>query len=160
MSEKKDQMVEIFTDGACSGNPGPGGYGAILRYGKVVKEISGCHRRTTNNRMELTAVIESLRQIKRPCRIRIVTDSNYVVKGMTQWIHGWVKKNWINSQKKPVLNKDLWQTLLKLSQPHQIEWRWVRGHRGHKENERCDELARKAIRKCAQQEIRGGKNHG
>jgi ribonuclease HI len=99
--------------------------------------------------MELTAVIESLRQIKRPSRIKIVTDSNYVVKGMTEWIHGWVKKNWTNSQKKPVLNKDLWETLLKLSKPHQIEWTWVRGHRGHKENERCDELARKAIRKCA-----------
>jgi len=159
MVKNTERIIEIFTDGACSGNPGPGGYGAILRYGKEVKEISGCHPMTTNNRMELTAVIESLRRIKRPCRIRIVTDSNYVVKGMTEWINGWIKRSWINSQKKPVLNRDLWEKLLKLSKPHKIEWRWVRGHRGHKENERCDELARNAIKQCVHQKRLRGRDH-
>ena len=148
MAVKKEELVEIFTDGACSGNPGPGGYGAILRYGKETKEISGCDRKTTNNRMELMAVIEALRRLKRPCRIRIMTDSNYVVKGMTQWISGWVRKNWQNAQKKPVLNRDLWESLLELSRSHEIEWVWVKGHAGHKENERCDELAREAIGHC------------
>ncbi|HBF42433.1 MAG TPA: ribonuclease HI [Desulfobacteraceae bacterium] len=140
--------VEIFTDGACSGNPGPGGYGAILKFGLKVKEISGCNTKTTNNRMEMEAVIEALRQLKRPCKIKIITDSNYVVKGMTKWISGWIKHNWLNSQKKPVLNRDLWETLLNLSQMHQIEWGWIRGHSGHKENERCDKLARTAIKNC------------
>jgi ribonuclease HI len=148
MTERKSKVVELFADGACSGNPGPGGYGAILRYGETVREISGCEPRTTNNRMELRAIIEGLRLLKRPCRVRVVTDSNYVVKGMTQWIRGWVAKNWINSEKKPVLNKDLWEDLLALSSIHSLEWQWVRGHRGHKENERCDELARNAIKKC------------
>lgn len=148
MQDKKENMVEIFTDGACSGNPGIGGYGAILRYGDKIKEISGCHLQTTNNRMEMTAVIEALRLIKKPCKIKVITDSNYVVKGMTEWISGWIKRNWINSQKKPVLNRDLWETLIRLSRQHDIEWLWVRGHAGHKENERCDELARKAIEQC------------
>ena len=148
MTERKGKVVELFADGACSGNPGPGGYGAILRYGETVREISGCEPRTTNNRMELRAIIEGLRLLKRPCRVRVVTDSNYVVKGMTQWIRGWLAKNWINSEKKPVLNKDLWEDLLALSSIHSLEWQWVRGHRGHKENERCDELARNAIKKC------------
>lgn len=148
MANKREELVEIYTDGACSGNPGPGGYGAILRYGTETKEISGCEGNTTNNRMELMAVIEALRRLKRPCRIRITTDSNYVVKGMTEWISGWVRKNWQNAQKKPVLNRDLWESLLELSQPHKIEWLWVRGHAGHRENERCDELAREAIRHC------------
>ena len=139
-------MVELFADGACSGNPGPGGYGTILRYGDATDEISGCDPKTTNNRMELTAVIEGLRLLKRPCRVRVVTDSTYVVKGMSEWIKGWVRKNWKNSQKKPVLNKDLWEELLELSKPHKIEWIWVAGHSGHEENERCDELARRAIR--------------
>ena len=148
MTEKNKGIVEIITDGACSGNPGIGGYGAILRYGRETKEISGCRLKTTNNRMEMMAVIEALRQIKRPCRIRVLTDSNYVVKGMTQWISGWIRRNWINSQKKPVLNKDLWEKLLALSKPHEIEWKWVKGHFGHKDNERCDELAKNAIRNC------------
>ena len=108
MTKKKETLVEIFSDGACSGNPGPGGYGAILRFGQHVKEISGCEPKTTNNRMEMTAVIEALRQLKRPSKIRIVTDSNYVVKGMTEWMPGWIRRNWVNSQKKPVLNRDLW----------------------------------------------------
>ena len=144
----KNRILEIFTDGACSGNPGPGGYGAILKYGEVEKEIWGCERETTNNRMEMTAVIEALRLLSRPCKIRIVTDSNYVVKGMTQWIHGWVKRNWTNAQKKPVLNRDLWEQLLEMSRPHDIEWRWIKGHDGHRENERCDKMARKAILGC------------
>jgi len=148
MAERKGKVVELFADGACSGNPGPGGYGTILRYGETVREISGCEPRTTNNRMELRAIIEGLRLLKRPCRVRVVTDSNYVVKGMTLWISGWVAKNWINSEKKPVLNKDLWEELLALSRTHTVEWQWVRGHGGHKENERCDELARNAIKKC------------
>jgi ribonuclease HI len=148
MHDKKTNIVEIFTDGACSGNPGPGGYGAILKYGENVKEISGCEKTTTNNRMELTAIIEALKQLKRPCKVRIVTDSTYVVNGMTKWIHGWIKRNWVNSQKKPVLNKDLWAKLLTTSKPHQIEWKWIKGHHGHRENERCDELARKSIKQC------------
>ena len=140
--------MKIFTDGACSGNPGPGGYGAVLKYDQHTKEISGCEFMTTNNRMEMMAVIKALRQLKRPCKIRVVTDSKYVVMGMTKWIHGWIKRNWINSQKKPVLNRELWEDLLKLSRPHKIEWEWIKGHNGHPDNERCDQLARDAIKDC------------
>ncbi|MBN1105050.1 MAG: ribonuclease HI [Deltaproteobacteria bacterium] len=140
-----DKVVEVFADGACSGNPGPGGWGAILKYGDNVKEISGFERSTTNNRMEMTAVIEALRLIKRPCRVRVLTDSNYVVKGMSEWVHRWIRKHWLTSDRKPVLNRDLWETLITLSQPHEIAWEWIRGHAGHKENERCDQLARNAI---------------
>jgi len=160
MTEKKAKVVELFSDGACSGNPGPGGYGAILRYGESVKEISGCEPRTTNNRMELRAIIEGLRLLKRPCRVRVVTDSDYVVKGMTRWIKGWVARDWINSEKKPVLNRDLWEELLALSKTHRIEWQWVRGHKGHKENERCDELARMAIKGCKGGNSGGPDSHG
>lgn len=146
---KKDErdIVEIFSDGACTGNPGPGGYGTILRYGKREKEISGYCSGTTNNRMELMAVIGGLEALKRPSRVRIVTDSNYVFKGITTWIHTWQKRNWLNSRKEAVLNRDLWERLLRVSKPHTIEWRWVRGHAGHPENERCDKLAREAIKK-------------
>lgn len=147
-AEGMGDLIEIHTDGACSGNPGPGGYGAILRYRDREKEISGCERETTNNRMELTAVIEALRLIKRPSRIRVVTDSNYVVKGMSEWLPQWIRRNWINAGKKPVLNRTLWEALLSLSRPHKIEWVWIRGHAGHAENERCDRLAREAIRRC------------
>ena len=139
-------IVELFADGACSGNPGPGGYGVILRYGDKSTELSGFAPHTTNNRMELTGVIEGLRLLKRPSRVRVISDSSYLVKGMTEWIQGWIRKKWTNSQKKPVLNKDLWEELLDLSKPHKIEWVWIAGHSGHKENERCDELARSAIR--------------
>ena len=146
MSVKPEpQRVEIFCDGACSGNPGPGGYGAILRYGGKEKEISGGTADTTNNRMELTAVIEALRQLTRPCRVSVTTDSQYVVKGMTEWIEGWQRKGWKNSKKEPVLNRDLWEALLEQSQRHVIQWIWVRGHAGHVENERCDVLAREAL---------------
>jgi ribonuclease HI len=143
------EIVEIFADGACSGNPGPGGYGAILRSGDNVKEISGGEADTTNNRMELMAVIDAFSQLKRPCRVRVLSDSTYVIKGMNEWIHGWLKKNWVNSKREPVLNRDLWESLLKLSAPHQVEWIWVKGHNGHIENERCDELARMAIKNLA-----------
>ena len=139
--------VEIFCDGACSGNPGPGGYGVILRYGGHEKELSGAEGETTNNRMELSGAIMALESLKRPCRVVLTTDSQYLVKGMTELLDGWVKKGWKNSKKEPVVNRDLWERLLVLAKIHQIEWVWVRGHDGHPENERCDELARKAIEK-------------
>lgn len=145
MAENDGQVVEIFCDGACSGNPGPGGYGAILRYGGSTKELSGGEKETTNNRMEMTAAIEALRQLTRPCRIIITTDSQYLVKGMTEWITGWQRKGWRNSKKEPVLNKDLWELLLALTKQHSVQWKWVRGHDGHIENERCDQLAREGV---------------
>jgi ribonuclease HI len=145
MGNNKKSPVEIYTDGACSGNPGPGGYGAILKYGAHERMISGYDPATTNNRMEMTAVIEALKAIKKPCTIKIVSDSSYVIKGITEWIKGWVRNNWVNSQKKPVLNRDLWETLQSLASNHDIEWVWVKGHEGHIENEKCDKLAREAI---------------
>jgi len=138
-------LVEIFADGACSGNPGPGGWGTILRSGGHERELSGFAQETTNNRMELTAAIEGLAALKRPCRVRLTTDSEYLKKGMTEWVAGWVKRGWKNSQKQPVANRDLWERLLEVSSHHQVEWHWVRGHAGHAENERCDALARAAI---------------
>jgi ribonuclease HI len=138
-------LVNIFCDGACSGNPGAGGFGCILRYNGHEKELSGADGDTTNNRMEMTAAITALESLKRPCQVKLTTDSQYLVKGMTEWLPGWIRKHWINSKKEPVLNRDLWERLLALSQKHRIEWVWVRGHAGHPENERCDELARKAI---------------
>ncbi len=141
--------MEIFADGACSGNPGVGGFAAILKSDDRVKELSGCEKMTTNNRMELLGVITALEALKRPCKVKVTTDSNYVVKGMNEWIDGWKKKNWLNSQKKPVLNRDLWERLLAAASPHEVEWAWVKGHNGHRENERCDELAREEIKKCA-----------
>jgi ribonuclease HI len=139
--------VDIYCDGACSGNPGPGGYGALLRTGAHEKELSGSAAETTNNRMELTAAIMALEALKRPCSVMVTTDSQYLVKGMTEWSAGWLRKGWLNSKKEPVLNRDLWERLLELAGRHRIEWRWVRGHDGHEENERCDELARMAIEK-------------
>lgn len=144
-SEKK--IVEIFSDGACSGNPGPGGWGTILRWDGHERELSGFDPETTNNRMEMTAAIEGLAALKRPCRVRMTTDSEYLMKGITEWIDGWVRRGWKNSQKKDVANRDLWERLLELTRRHQVEWCWVRGHAGHPENERCDALARAAIRK-------------
>jgi len=146
--EKEKPFVEIFTDGACSGNPGAGGFGVILRCEDREKEISGCEPMTTNNRMELTAAIKALEALKNPCRVKLVTDSNYVVQGMTSWIFQWMRNNWKNSQKKQVLNRDLWEKLLSLSHLHDIRWEWIKGHNEHAENERCDKLARHAIRKC------------
>ena len=138
-------FVEIFADGACSGNPGIGGFGAILRSGQKCRELSGCEKLTTNNRMEMMAVITALEALKRPCSLRITTDSKYLVKGMTEWIEGWKKNNWKNSQRKDVLNRDLWERLLQAAEDHEIEWEWIKGHNGHNENERCDLLAREAI---------------
>jgi ribonuclease HI len=147
---KKDEgrpFVEIFADGACSGNPGMGGFGAILRSGQKCTELSGCEKLTTNNRMEMMAVIAALEALKKPCRVMITTDSKYIVKGMTEWIEGWKRNNWKNSQKKDVLNRDLWERLLRVADDHEIEWAWIKGHNGHYENERCDSLAREAIKK-------------
>ena len=138
-------FVEIYADGACSGNPGVGGFGAILRTREEYKELSGYEELTTNNRMELMGVIAALETLSIPCRVRITTDSNYVVKGMTEWIGSWIRKNWKNSQKKDVLNRDLWERLLTASSAHDAEWVWIRGHTGHPENERCDQLATDAI---------------
>lgn len=138
-------IVEIFSDGACSGNPGPGGYGTILRFGEHVKELSGFAPETTNNRMELLGAIAGLEALTRPCAVRLTTDSQYLVKGMTEWVVGWQRKGWKNSKKEEVANRDLWERLLLLAGKHQIEWVWVKGHAGHTENERCDELARAAI---------------
>jgi len=142
--------IEIFCDGACSGNPGPGGFGAILRAGGKVRELSGGERDTTNNRMEMTAAITALEALSRPCRVTVTTDSQYLVKGMKEWLPGWIRKGWRNSKKEPVLNRDLWERLNALAAVHQIEWHWVRGHDGHAENERCDELARLAIKQFQQ----------
>ncbi len=137
--------IEIYCDGACSGNPGAGGWGCILRWNGHEKELSGADGETTNNRMELTAAIEALASLKRPCDVVLTTDSQYLAKGMTEWISGWQRRGWVNSKKQPVLNRDLWERLLELAKIHRVEWVWVRGHDGHPENERCDELARRAI---------------
>ena len=137
--------VEIFTDGACKGNPGPGGWGAILRYGTTEKEIYGAIKNTTNNIMELTAVIESLKNLKKPCELIITTDSKYVKNGITEWIHNWKKNGWRTAAKKEVKNKELWIELDSLIQIHSISWDWVKGHSGHPENERADLLANVAI---------------
>ena len=145
MSKSAEMLVEIFSDGACSGNPGPGGWGTLMRFEDHEKELSGFDPETTNNRMDLLGAIAGLEALTRPCRVTMTTDSQYVKKGMTEWIDGWVKRGWKNSQKKPVANRDLWERLLVLTEPHQVEWHWVRGHDGHVENERCDALARAAI---------------
>ena len=137
--------VEIFTDGACSGNPGPGGWGAILRYGTAERELSGFDPATTNNRMELMAAIAALEALKRPCRVRLYSDSQYLRDGITKWIHAWKARNWRTADKHPVKNVELWQRLEVAMAPHQVEWEWVRGHAGHPENERADALARAAI---------------
>jgi ribonuclease HI len=137
--------VEIFTDGACRGNPGPGGWGAILRYGTTEKELSGGDSATTNNRMELTAAIAGLEALKRPCRVRLYTDSQYVRDGISRWLHRWKARNWRTADNKPVKNVDLWQRLDEAAAAHDIDWVWVRGHAGHPENERADALARAAV---------------
>ncbi len=133
--------VEIATDGACKGNPGPGGWGAVIRSGRHEKEMSGGEAETTNNRMELTAVIEALNALKRPCRVTLSTDSRYVMDGLTRWIHGWLRNGWKTAAKKPVKNADLWQALIAAAGRHRIEWVWVKGHAGHPDNERADRLA-------------------
>lgn len=139
------KTVEIFTDGACSGNPGPGGWGAVMRWGDDERELSGGEPETTNNRMELMAAIASLEALKRPVNVRITTDSTYVRDGITKWIHGWKRNGWKTAAKKPVKNADLWQRLEAAAAQHNVEWDWVKGHAGHPENERADELARQAV---------------
>ena len=135
------QLVEIYTDGACRGNPGPGGWAALLRMGEKERELSGGETPTTNNRMELTAAIKGLEALKRPCRVQLFTDSNYVRDGITKWIHGWRRNGWKTADKKPVKNAQLWQELLDAAAPHRVEWHWVKGHSGHPENDRVDALA-------------------
>ncbi len=136
------KTVEIYTDGACSGNPGPGGWGAVLKYGAYEKELSGGAAETTNNRMELMAVIEALRQLKEPCIVELHSDSKYVIDALSLgWVYGWQKKGWIKSDKKPALNVDLWETLLTLLAPHEMRYHWVKGHADNDYNNRCDALA-------------------
>lgn len=137
--------VEIFTDGACRGNPGPGGWGAILRYRGRERELSGAEPETTNNRMELTAAIAALQTLKRPCSVELVTDSQYVKQGITAWLPGWKRRGWRAASGQPVKNQDLWEQLDALTRIHRVEWFWVRGHSGHPENERADRLANLAI---------------
>ncbi len=139
------KQVEIFTDGACKGNPGPGGWGALLRFGEVERELFGGEPETTNNRMELLAAIEALRALKEPCAVTLTTDSIYVKNGITQWLEGWKKKGWKTAGRKPVKNIDLWQALDEQNQRHQVNWAWVKGHSGHRENEIADQLANRGI---------------
>ena len=139
-------LVEAFTDGACKGNPGPGGWGVVLRAGSKERELSGGEALTTNNRMELTAAIEALSALKKPCRVKLSTDSRYVMDGLTKWIHGWRKNGWRTADKKPVKNAELWQALVEASARHRVEWEWVKGHAGHPENERADKLASDAAK--------------
>lgn len=141
----REHAVEIFTDGACRGNPGPGGWGALLRTGEREKELYGSERETTNNRMELMAAIIALESIKRPCEITLTTDSQYVRKGITEWIANWKRRGWKTVDKKPVKNQDLWQRLEAATHLHKIHWKWIKGHSGHAENERADQLANRAI---------------
>lgn len=141
------KQVTIYTDGACSGNPGPGGWAALLIYGNQEREISGGETETTNNRMEMMAVLQALKKLKEPCQITLVTDSQYVLKGMTEWVHGWQKRGWKNAEKKPVKNVDLWEALIAAAKPHHIDWQWVKGHAGDVNNERVDALAVAAIQR-------------
>lgn len=137
--------VAIFTDGACRGNPGPGGWGVLLRFNGVEKKLYGAEEHTTNNRMELTAAIKGLEALKRPCAVDLYSDSQYLRQGMLTWLHDWKKKGWVNSKREPVKNQDLWQQLDALAQQHQIRWHWIKGHNGHPENELADALANQAI---------------
>lgn len=139
------QVIEIFTDGGCRGNPGPGGWGALLRFNEHVKELKGSQAETTNNQMELMAAIQAFEALTRPCHVKITTDSQYVKNGITQWMDGWKKKGWKTAANKPVKNKELWQRLDEAIAPHTVDWFWVKGHSGHPENERVDELANIAI---------------
>jgi len=147
--------VEIYTDGACRGNPGPGGWGALLRYGGVERELCGGEPDTTNNRMELQAAIEGLKALKRPCQVDLTTDSEYVRNGITRWLEGWKKKGWKTSARKPVKNADLWLALDEENQRHEVSWHWVKGHSGHEENERADQLANRGIDELLRQNTAG-----
>ncbi|MGS0691648.1 ribonuclease HI [Shewanella sp. 0m-4] len=149
------KQISIYTDGSCLGNPGPGGYGIVLKYKKQTKELADGFALTTNNRMELLAPIVALEVLKVPCQVILTSDSQYMRQGITQWIHGWKRKGWITSTNQPVKNVDLWKRLDAVSQRHQIDWRWVKGHAGHAENERCDDLARQAAEAKPKQEDTG-----
>lgn len=143
------KKVEIFTDGACKGNPGPGGWGAILRMGRHEKELSGSDPSTTNNRMELTAAIRGLSALIESCNVTLYTDSRYVIDGITKWVDGWKRNGWVNASKQPVRNADLWHDLIEVAQRHEIDWQWVKGHDGHPENERADKLASDAAQNAS-----------
>jgi ribonuclease HI len=143
------KKVDVFTDGACKGNPGPGGWGALLRMGEHEKEMSGGEPDTTNNRMEMTGAIKALNALTEPCDVTLHTDSKYVIDGITKWVHGWKKKGWINASKQPVRNADLWHDLIEAAGRHKVQWEWVRGHSGHVENERVDKLASDAAKAAA-----------
>ncbi len=149
----KDNIVEIFTDGACSGNPGPGGWGAILRYGELEKELFGYSKHTTNNRMELLGAISALEALNKKSKVELTTDSSYVKDGITKWIHNWKKRGWKKSNRKPVENRELWERLDKAASKHDVSWHWIRGHTGHRENELADQLATGAIAKGSQGNI-------
>lgn len=140
------KSVQLITDGACLGNPGPGGWACILRFGDRKRELYGSEPETTNNRMELTAAIHGLRALKEPCAVEVITDSEYVKNGITQWIHNWKRNGWKNSSKKPVVNQDLWMKLDELASKHRVHWTWTKGHADHEDNNRCDELATRAAR--------------
>ena len=148
------KQVDVFTDGACKGNPGPGGWGALLRMGKHEKEMSGGEPQTTNNRMEMTGVIKALGALVEPCQVTIYTDSRYVIDGMAKWIDGWKKRGWINASKQPVKNADLWHDLIEAVGRHSVTWQWVKGHAGHPENERVDQLASDAAEQQARDKNR------
>ncbi len=151
MTQTSNDRVVIYTDGACSGNPGPGGWGAILIFGEHRKELKGGAAETTNNRMELMAAIEALKALKRPCAVELHTDSDYLRQGITSWIHNWKRNGWKTAAKKPVKNADLWQALEEAAARHRVSWHWVKGHAGHPENERADALARAGIEMLSQQ---------
>lgn len=146
------QSIHIYTDGACSGNPGPGGWGAYMLFNGHEREMSGHEEHTTNNRMELTAVIEALNALKKPCHVTIFTDSTYVLKGATEWMEGWKKRQWKNAAKKPVENRDLWEMLDEAMQRHTMDWEWVKGHAGNPGNEKADTLATEAIKKRTEED--------
>ena len=146
------KQVEIFTDGACKGNPGPGGWGALLRMGQREKELAGAESDTTNNRMELTAAIRGLQALTEPCRVTLYSDSKYVLDGITKWVAGWQRRGWKNASKKPVRNADLWHELIDVAARHEVTWQWVKGHNGHPENERVDRLASDEAERIAREE--------
>jgi len=151
--KQEERVVEIYTDGACKGNPGVGGWGVLLKYGTHEQEIFGGEKHTTNNRMELLAAIRALESLKRACKVRLYTDSQYVQNGISQWMASWKARNWKTASKKPVKNVDLWKTLDQLSQEHDIEWMWVRGHAGHEGNERADRLANQGVEKTVSENL-------
>lgn len=152
LENKKLPEVTIYTDGACFGNPGPGGYAAIIIHSKGEKEVSGCEPQTTNNRMEMRAILEALSVLKKRCKVTVYTDSQYLKKGFTEWLPRWQKNNWVTSGNKPVKNKDLWEKLVLLCEKHEVNWKWIRGHKGDKYNQRCDILAKNAISRCLKEE--------